>query len=169
MKRYALGLGVVQGRATTELNIGTFVGVSTLFCALQFPPRLVPERVVAAFGFARLLPQLERTFPYLLFGWLGHDEFSQSRRSRPGQEAQKAGPPGAFYVRSKQPILARESRSLPAGRGPAREITPPGRTEPDRMSHVSFRRGPAPAGAGIGFGWKPQIASKRDSPARDGT
>ena len=95
MKRYALGLGVVQGRATTELNIGTFVWVSTLFCALQFPLRLVPELVVAAFGFARLLPQLERTFPYLLFGWLGH-EFSQSRRSRAGQEAQKAGPPGIF-------------------------------------------------------------------------
>src|ERR1700758_1172479 len=118
MKRYALGLGVVQGRATTELNIGTFVWVSTLFCALQFPPRLVPELVVAAFGFARLLPQLERTFPYLLFGWLGHDEFSQSRRSRPGQETPKAGPPGAFLRAAQtansgsgEPFLTRWSRS----------------------------------------------------------
>src|SRR5262245_5399842 len=65
-------------RATTELNVGTFVWVITLFCALQFPLRLVPELVFASFGFARLLPQLERAFPYLLFGWLGHDESSQS-------------------------------------------------------------------------------------------
>jgi hypothetical protein len=85
----------VQNRATTELNIGTFVWVSTLFCDLQLPLRLVPELAVAAFGFARLLPKLERTFPYLLFGWLGHDAYSQSRRSRPGQESQKATA-GAF-------------------------------------------------------------------------
>jgi hypothetical protein len=84
---------VVQGRATTELNVGTFVWVITLFCALQFPLRLVPEIVFASFWFARLLPQLERTFPYLLFGWLGHDEFSQSAGPAPW-----AGPPGHFYL-----------------------------------------------------------------------
>jgi hypothetical protein len=84
---------VVQGRATTELNVGTFVWVITLFCALQFPLRLVPEIVFASFWFARLLPQLERTFPYLLFGWLGHDEFSQSAGPAPW-----AGPPGHFLL-----------------------------------------------------------------------
>jgi hypothetical protein len=75
-------------------------------CALQFPLRLVPKLVFASFGFARLLSRLERAFPYLLFGWLGHDEFSQSAGSAPGQEAQKAGPPGHFYLWPKQPIRA---------------------------------------------------------------
>jgi hypothetical protein len=69
--------------ADAELNVGTFVSVITLFCALQFPLRLVPELVFASFRFARLLPQFERAFSYLLFCWVGHDEFSQSAEIQP--------------------------------------------------------------------------------------
>jgi hypothetical protein len=95
-ERGALRLVRCQGRATTELNVGTFVWVTTLFCALQFPLRLVPELVFASFGFARLLPQLERAFPYLLLGWVGHHEFSQSVGPALGRRHKGAGPPGQF-------------------------------------------------------------------------
>src|SRR5258708_37735485 len=95
---------VVQGRATKELNVGTFVWVTTVFCVLQFPLRLVPELVFASFGFARLLPQLERAFPYLLFGWLGHEEFSQGAGPALGRRHKRLGPPGHFYLWPKQPI-----------------------------------------------------------------
>jgi hypothetical protein len=69
--------------ADAELNVGTFVSVITLFCALQFPLRLVPELFFASFRFARLLPQFERALSYLFFCWLGHDEFSQSAEIQP--------------------------------------------------------------------------------------
>jgi hypothetical protein len=122
----------VQNRATTELNIGTFVWVSTLFCDLQLPLRLVPELVVAAFGFARLLPKLERTFPYLLFGWLGHDAFPQSRRSRPGQESQKATAGGIFTCGSNSQFWL--GRVVPYLLDPAGAHGEP--SKPDNVSAV---------------------------------
>src|SRR5262245_38542389 len=77
-------------------NVGTFAWITTLLCALQFPLRLAPELVFASFGFARLLPQFERAFPYLLFCRLNHNEFSQSAGPALGRR-HRGGPSGRFY------------------------------------------------------------------------